>query len=107
MSNIINIEAFSTDNMDKETHSSECCTKSIEVRVENIPLVGIFMICRCSRKIRNAYKMLIENGFVPLGESLDLHLPDYYCSYQWRPSIGGQICYRRCNCRQPKQSANR
>lgn len=106
MENQIDIEDFDTHDMNEETHGDECYTKSTNGSVGNIPLVGIFMICDCKRKLRKAYKFWKENGSVPLGESLDLHLPGYHCSYQWRPSTRGQMCIRRCNCRHTKLSAN-
>lgn len=107
MANLIDIETYTADDMDEEIHSSKCYTKSMDVTVDNIPLVGIFMICHCGKNIRNAYKIIKERDFVLLGEGLDLHLHGKYCSYEWIPSTEGRIFYRRCNCRYIKQSAYR
>lgn len=107
MANEIDIEDFDTDDMNEETHGDNCYTESTNGRVGNIPLVGIFMICYCKRNLRKAYKIWKENGSVPLGESLDLHLPGYHCSYMWTQSTRGKIFNRRCNCRHPKLSAHR
>lgn len=107
MANKIDIETYRTDNMDEENHTKECYTESMDVMVDNIQMVGIFMICHasCGKKRRNAYMIIRKRHTVPLGESLDLHKPGKGCSYVWRPSFIGQICYRRCYCRHIKQSA--
>lgn len=109
MENTIDIERYLdlADNMDEEIHSEECYTESMAVTVGGIPMVGIFMICQasCGKKTRNAYTIIRERHSVPLGDSLDLHLPGKHCSYKWKPSLIGKICSRRCYCRNMKQSA--